>query len=127
MPLANPLLLVGPLLLAQDELLDLAGRGLGQLGELDGGGSLEPGDVLLAEVYDLLLGSLLSLLEGHEGFGALAPLLFRHGGYGGLHDGRMAGDDPLHLDRRDVLAAGDDDVLVAVPDLDVPVGVPHGD
>src|SRR5918998_4619920 len=123
----NPLLLAGPLLLAQDVLLDLAGRGLGELGELHGGGGFEAGDVLLAEVYDLLLGRLLSFLEGHESFGPLAPLFVRHRGDGGLHDRRMAGDDPFHLDRRDVLSAGDDDVLVAVPDLDVAVRMPHGD
>src|SRR5918998_213862 len=123
----NPLLLAGPLLLAQDVLLDLAGRGLGELGELHGGGGFEAGDVLLAEVYDLLLGRLLPLLEGHESFGPLAPLFVRHRGDGGLHNGRMAGDDPFHLDRRDVLSAGDDDVLVAVPDLDVAVRMPHGD
>src|ERR671916_1322982 len=122
----NPLLLAGPLLLAQDVLLHLASRGLGELGELHGGGGFEAGDVLLAKVYDLLLGRLLSLLEGHESLGPLAPLVVRHRGDGGLHDGRMTGDDPFHLDRRDVLTAGDDDVLVPVADLDVAVRMPHG-
>src|SRR5918997_1757176 len=124
MPLMNPLLLPGPLLLAQDELLDLAGRGLGQLAELDGGGGLEAGDVLLAEVYYLLLCRVLSLLEDHESLRALAPLLVRDGHHGGLHHRRVAGDRLFDLDGGDVLAAGDDDVLAPIADLDVAVGVP---
>src|SRR3712207_6196824 len=112
----NPLLLPRPLLLAQDELLHLAGRGLGQLGELDGGGGLEAGYVLFAELYELLLCRLLALFEGNEGLRALAPLLVRHSGDGGLHHGRMAGQNPFYLYGGDVLTTGDDDVLVAVPD-----------
>src|SRR3712207_1334793 len=114
MPLMNPLLLPGPLLLAQDELLDLAGRGLGQLAELDVGGGLEAGDVLLAEVYYLLLCRVLSLLENHESLRALAPLLVRDGHHGGLHHRRVAGDRLFDLDGGDVLAAGDDDVLAPI-------------
>src|SRR3712207_1243625 len=125
-PLVDLLLLSGPLLVAQDELLDLAGRGLREVCELDGGGGLEAGDALLAVVYDLLLGSLLSLLEGDEGLRALAPLLIGDGDDRGLHHRRMPGDRLLHLDGRDVLAAGDDYVLAPVADLDVPVRVPHG-
>src|SRR5918993_2492641 len=113
-----------PFLVAQDELLDFAGRGLGQLGELDSRGGLEAGDVLLAEVYDLLLGGLLPLLEHDKRLGALAPLLVRDGDDRGLHYGRVARHGLLHLDGRDVLAAGDDDVLVSVPDLHVSVRVP---
>ncbi len=82
--------------------------------------------MLLAEVYDLILGRLLALLEDHEGFGTLAPLLVWHRDDGRLQHRRVLGDGLLHLDGRDVLPAGDDYVLVAVPDLDVPVGVPHG-
>src|SRR5215218_755349 len=123
--LVHPLFAIFPLLIAKDELLNLARRGLGELGELDGLGSLETGDVLFAEVYDLLFGRVLPLLEHDECLGTLAPLLVRAGDNGGLHDARMPRDGLLHLDRRDVLAAGDDDVLVSVPDLHVPVGVPH--
>ena len=43
-----------PLPLAQHELLDLAGRGLGQLAELDGVRALEVGQMLAAEGDDLL-------------------------------------------------------------------------
>src|SRR5947209_12145923 len=121
------LLVPYPLLLAKDELLDLAGRGLGELAELDGRGGFEAGDALLTEVYDLLFGCLFALLQGNESLRALAPLIVWDGDDGGLHHGRMLDDDLLDLDRRDVLAAGDDHVLAAVPDLDAPIRVPDGD
>ena len=38
----------------------------------------------------------------------------------------MGGDRLLDFDAGDVLAAGDDDVLAAVAQLDVAVGMPHG-
>ena len=56
-----------------------------------------------------------------EGVRRLAPALVRQPDDGDL-DGRVADQDALHLDRRDVLAAADDDVLEAVPDLGVAVG-----
>src|SRR5215203_1746978 len=126
-PLIDSLLLSLPLLFAQDELLNLACGGLGQLGELDCGGGLEACDVLLAELYDLLLRHLLLFLQDHERLGTLTPLLVGDGDYSGLHDGRVARYGLLDLDSRDVLPAGDDDVLVPVPDLHVPIGVPYGD
>ena len=53
----------------------------------------------------------------------VSPSSGRAGDDGGFQDGRVAVEDVLDLDRRDVLAAGDDDVLRAVLDLDVAVGV----
>ena len=50
-----------------------------------------------------------------------------HRDHGALEHGRMPGDRLLDLDRRDVLAAGDDDVLLPVAELHVAVGVPHRD
>src|SRR5262249_28310507 len=40
---------------------------------------------------------------------------------------RMSADRLLDLDARDVLAAGDNDVLVPVAELDVAVRVPYGE
>src|ERR1051325_964004 len=100
----DPLGLALPLLVAQDELLDLAGRGLGQVAELDGGRALEVRDVLAAELDDLRLGRARARLEGDEGLGTLAPLGVGHGHHRALHDGRVPGHRLLHLDRRDVLA-----------------------
>src|SRR5712691_1829824 len=123
----DPLGLALPFLLAQHELLHLPRRRLGQVTELDGGRRLEVGDVLLAEVDDLLRGRLLAGLERDEGFRALAPFLVGDGDDRALHHGGMAGHTLLDLDRRDVLAARDDDVLLAVAQLDVAVGVPDAD
>src|SRR6267378_2793409 len=68
--------------LAQHEFLDLAGRGLRQGAEDDMPRRLEAGHVLAAEGDD-----------------------------GGFEHGRVTVQDVLDLDRRDVLAARDDDVL----------------
>src|SRR2546428_1795743 len=122
----DPLGLALPLLVAQHELLDLAGRGLGQVAELNPGRALEVGDVLAAELDDLGLGGALARLEGHEGLGALAPLGVGHRHHRALHHRRVLGHRLLDLDGRDVLAARDDDVLLAIAQLDVAVGVPHG-
>src|SRR5439155_16996168 len=116
-----------PFLVAQHELLDLAGRGLRQIPELDSGRRLEMRDVLLAEVDDVLLGRLLARLERDEGLGPLPPLLVRDGHDRALHHRRVLGHALLHLDGRDVLAARDDDVLLPVAQLDVAVRVPHTD
>src|SRR3989442_4940980 len=104
-PSVDPLRPALPLLVAQDELLDLARRGLGQVAELDGGRTLEVRDVLAAELDDLGLGRLHPRLEGDERLRPLAPLLVGHGDHRTLHDRGVARDGLLHLDGRDVLAA----------------------
>src|ERR1700741_5046398 len=73
--LVDPLRLPLPLPVAQHELLDLAGGGLRQLSELDGGRRLEVGDVLLAELDDVPLGGALVRLQRDERLGPLAPFL----------------------------------------------------
>src|SRR6059036_3861536 len=127
MRLVDPLLLAPPLLLAQHELLDLPGGGLRQVAELDGGGTLEVSDVPAAELDDLLLGRRHPRLQRDERFGPLAPPLVGDRDHRALEHGRVLGNGLLDLDRRDVLAARDDDVLLPVAQLDVAVGVPHGD
>ena len=54
----DALIVARPLPLAQDELLDLAGRRLGQIAEGDGGRALEVGEMVAAEGDELLLGCL---------------------------------------------------------------------
>ena len=66
-------------------------------------------------------------LERDEGLGPLAPLLVRDGHHRALHHRGVPGHALLDLDGRDVLAARDDDVLLAVAQLDVAVGVPDPD
>src|SRR5438552_12275730 len=127
MRLVDPLLLAPPLLLAQHELLDLSGGGLRQVAELDGGGTLEVSDVPPAELDDLLLGRRRPRLQRDERFGPLAPPLVGDRDHRALEYGRVLGNGLLDLDRRDVLTARDDDVLLPVAQLDVAVGVPHGE
>src|SRR3989440_6464504 len=122
----DPLGLALPLLVAQDELLDLARRGLGQVAELDGRRAFEVGEVLPAELDDLLLGGLPAGLERHEGLGPLAPPGVAHGHHGTLEHRGVLSHGLLDLARGDVLAPRDDDVLLAVAQLDVAVGVPDG-
>src|SRR5512138_2580242 len=110
----DPLLPALPLLLAKDELLDLAGRRLRQVAELDRRRALEVRDVLAAELDDLRLGGLLPGLQRDERLGPLAPLVVRNRDHRALEHRRVARDALLDLDRRDVLAARDDDVFLSV-------------
>src|SRR5690606_7529967 len=114
----------GPLPLAELELLDLAGGRLRQLrDELHRVGRLETGQALPGVPDQLGLGGGLPVAQHHERLGPLAPLLVRHRDDRDLQDRGMGVDRALHLHRRDVLAAGDDDVLGPVAQLDVAVGM----
>src|SRR4051794_3493763 len=64
-------------------------------------------------------------LQGDEGAGAFSPLWVRAGHHRRFQDGRVPVQRLLHLQRGDVLTTGDDDVLGAVLDLDIPVGMPY--
>src|SRR5205809_5894192 len=106
-------------------LLDFAGRGLGQLTELETLGDLVPGQPL-PRVLGQRVRIDVVLPERDEGDGHLAPAFVRHADDGALHDRGMAVEHLLDLYRGDVLSPGDDDVLAPVPDLDVAVGVHNG-
>src|SRR6266540_1883994 len=112
-----------PLLVAQGEFLDLAGRGLGQLlDELDPVGGLVVGDDAADVLDELVLSDLGVLLEDHERLGPLAPAVVRHADHGGLQHGRVADHGLLDLDGGNVLAARDDHVLGPIAQLDNPSG-----
>ena len=96
---------------AQLELLHLAGRCLGQVGENDGSRRLEMGEIVPAMADDLLGRRGFARLEGDEGAGGFAPLFVRAGDHGGFEHLRMAEDHAFDLDGRNILAAGNDDVL----------------
>ena len=66
-------------------------------------------------------------LQRHERLRPLAPPLRGDRDHGALQHGRVALDHLFDLDRRDVLAARDDDVLLAVAQLDVAVRVHHAE
>src|SRR5664279_429188 len=103
-----------PLALAEDVLLYLPGRGLRERAELNRDGTLVVGDVVAAAVDDLALGRRPVVLERHERLRALAPFLIWGCDDSALQHGRVAGDRVLDLDGRNVLAAGDDHVLLTV-------------
>src|SRR5439155_24295311 len=105
--------------LAELVLLDLPGRRLRQLAELDLARSLEARQVQARERDQLGLREGRVRPERDEGLRTLAPFLARDRDHRRLEDVRMADERLLHLDRRDVLAAGDDDVLGPVAQLDV--------
>src|SRR5208283_3356656 len=107
--------------LAQGELLDLAGRRLGDLGENDRARALVMREALAAPGDEFLRSRRVARLHFDEGAGRLAPFLVRTRDHGGELDARMLEQGVLHIDRGDVLAARDDDVLRAVAELDVAV------
>src|SRR5215217_52085 len=121
--LVDALVVSRPLALSQGKLLHLAGRVHRQFAELDLGRALEVSEVVAAELDDLLLRHLHPRHERDERLGTLAPLLIRNGNHGARQDGGMADDDLLHLDGRDILPAGDDDVLLPVTQFDVAIGM----
>src|SRR5438270_5684669 len=125
--LIDPLLATGPFAVAKDVLLDLPGGGLGQVAELDRLRRFEVRDAAADVVDDLLLGRARPWLQGDERLRHLPPLVVGDRDDRTLQHRRMALDSLLDLDCRDVLAAGDDDVLLSVAQLDETIGVYHSD
>ena len=112
---------------AQFVLADLAGGGTGQRAELDVLGTFEMRQALAAPVDQLFGGGGVVGLEPDVGLGHLAPFLVGDRHDGDFGDGGVIGQRLLHFDRRDVLAARDDDVLHAVAQFDVAIGMDHGE
>ncbi|MPL88378.1 hypothetical protein SDC9_34398 [bioreactor metagenome] len=110
---------------AQHEFLHLAGRGLRQLAEHHRLRRLEMRHVLPAEGDELLVAHLRARAQLDEGAGRLAPAFVRAGDDGRFHHFGVLVEHVLDLDRGDVLAARDDDVLRAVLQLDIAIGVHH--
>src|SRR5450755_3590140 len=118
----------GPLALAQFELRDLARRGLRQLvQEGDGLRRLVAGDGGFHVVDDRFLAHHRTRLEHHEGLGPLAPLLVGHTDDRRFQHCLVGEDRLLDLDRGDVLPTGHHDVLGAVQQLHVAIGVHHAE
>src|SRR4051794_21962497 len=108
-------------------LEDLAGRALGELvDEPDAAGGLVGRDVLLDERADVVLGGVLAVLERHCRADLLAQRLMRHAEHRRLADRRMLVEHLLDLPRVDVEAAADDQLLLAVDDVEVAVLVDPG-
>ena len=89
-------------------------------------GALNPSQSLTAMLDQRRLRDPLCLrLQGDEGARRLPPSLVRARNNRRFEHGLVAVEGVLDLDARNVLAAGDDDVLGAVGDLDVAVRVRH--
>src|SRR5215208_5389167 len=107
-------------LLAERGLAELADRRFGDLvDELEAVAQLPLRELGRDVLAQLLPRRRLALLEHDDGERALLPLLVRHRDYRRLGDGGVAHDRVLERHRGDPLAAGLDDVLRAVLDLDV--------
>ncbi|PAV67246.1 hypothetical protein WR25_02371 [Diploscapter pachys] len=113
---------------AQDEFLDLAGGRLRQRHQRHMPRRLEvrqalatPADQLFAGDIPLGLGT-----QGDEGMRGFAPARIGPRHHGGLEHLRMLVEHLLDLQRTDVLAAGNDDVLGPVLDLHIAIRVQHG-
>src|SRR2546428_4713939 len=115
-------------LLAQRELGELARRGVRQLrDEHDVVGHPPLGDLAFVELEQLLAGNIQArLLHGHHDR-PLVPFGMLHPDDRSLRDRGMRDRDVLEIDRADPFAARLDDILRAVGDLDVAVGVDGAD
>ncbi len=76
---------------------------------------------------DLLRRRRRPLLQRDEGVRHLAPFLIRRRDHRRLAHRRVPVEHVLHLERADVLAPRDDDVLGAILDLGIAVGMEHGE
>src|SRR5258708_8621583 len=112
-------------LLPQQEFLDLPRRGLRQHAEHHVARRLEAREARAAVVDDLPFRDLRARLQLDERTRRLAPLRVGLRDHARGEDRRVPVEHVLHLERRDVLAAGDDDVLGAVLDLEIAVGLHH--
>ena len=102
---------------------DLAGARLRNFGEHDVARAFVGGEILAAPGDELLGAGARALLQLDECAWRLAPFLVGLGDHGDRLHGRMLVERVLDLDRGNVFAAGNDDVLGAVLELDVAVGV----
>src|SRR5690606_39233586 len=113
--------------LAQHVLLDLAGGGLGDLLEADLARALEVREALAAMRDELFGAGARIRPQLDEGGRCLAPARIRLRDHAAGEDRRMGVEHVLDLDRGDVLAARDDDVLGAILDPDIAVRLEHAE
>src|SRR6266852_7902521 len=88
-------------------------------------GRFEVGEAVARELSELVRGGRGAWFEDHERVRRLAPFLVDKPDDGCFLDRWMAQQDTFDLDRRDVLATANDDVLDAVAHFGVPVRVDH--
>src|SRR4051794_21797984 len=113
MPSVDLTLLPTPVRLTQLEFLHLAGRSPGNaVTKLDRRRCLVPREPGPAVTDELLLGGVVPVGQPPQRFDGPPPLVGRHTDHGAPPYGRMAEQPVPPLDRRHVLPAGDDHVLL---------------
>src|ERR1700674_5125980 len=92
-----------PVLVANDELLELAGGGARKrCYEVDRCGALEVGEMLAGEFDELVLGRCHALAQNDQRLRGLAPLLAGHADHGALQHGGVLVERVFDLRRADV-------------------------
>src|ERR1700675_4920661 len=71
------------------------------------------GNARLERQQQLLFGQWLGGVQDNDGHRNLPPLRIGGGNHGAFEDGRVGEDSFLYLDRRNVFATADDDILLA--------------
>ncbi len=110
---------------AQGVFLDLAGGRFGHLAKHHFARRFEACEVSFAERDDFFFGHRSALLEFDKRAGTLAPFRIGHGHHGGHQHSGMAVKHVFDFDAGDVFPARNNDVLAAILDLDVAVGIDH--
>src|SRR5262249_49779123 len=103
-----------PLLLTQLEFFDFARGGLGEVAEFHRLRALKMRHVLAAEGDNLFCAGLHPRLENDKRFRDLTPALVWDGHHGDFLHGGLPVNGISHLNRENILAATNDDVLLAV-------------
>ena len=88
-------------------------------------GTLKPASLLPTCAAQLVRADRLAVPQRHPRSRSFTPALVGHRHDSRLEHRRVAHQRRLDLDRRDVLAAGDDHILGPVTDLEVAVGMQH--
>src|SRR5262249_58302252 len=83
--------------------------------------------VILQARLDLAVADRGALLAHHDRERAFGPFRIRNADDGGFAHPRVLEDEVLDVERRDPFAAGLDDVLETIRDLEVTVGADHAD
>src|SRR5262245_13951485 len=112
--LVNAFLVPLPFFLTEFESFNLTGRGFGKVAKLHGFGTLKVRHVLTAEGDDVLGIGLHAWLGDDKGFRHLSPAFVRDGDHGDFLHGGMPVNGVLYLDRRNVLAAANNNILFAI-------------
>src|SRR5579884_816242 len=113
-----------PELLSQFSLQQFARAGLGQtLHEFHRAWALVVGQPRAAEVDQFRFADLSARLEYHDSLGHLAPDSVRHGDNNHFVNAGMCGERLFYFQRSNVLAATDNDVLLAIDNKNVVVAI----